>query len=317
MKLKLQDGSTVFEKLGSDRNAVRRLKSIRSLDLFQSSEDSLELSRELIQHASKLDQLRIEEDVIHPQEEDDESWTDLDKKPGVITSTLFRTKLPFHSCSPMILNSLKLCNINITWASQTYMKVISFPNLRELSITGCDGAEASLATLSKSELKMTKLTRFSFSDEIVEPTKANRLGAALSRFLKSISCLRSLYLNLRRGFQPVDVSSICHHAKTLESLVIHTRKGIRPRERWVHYNENDFEKLCRECKKLQQVVLTLPRITATWDWINDDFNSYLVREMRSRATADLANNSPSSKPFWCCPSSLRSSSLHGLNPKAR
>ena len=267
---------SLTEALHAHPDLIKNLEQLHALDLYPETVDCLEACHKVIQSTPKLDQLLIESAATTINA--DGQWDDESNKPGLITSTLFKDKLPFQSCTPMSLKFLSLNRINLRWAAQTYMKVIQFPNLEELEIRCCLGADALFAEMSKPAKRPDKLECLTYV-QAADGRTLQYIQSSLENFLQSISTLKKLYVNFVDGNNLPKVEAICNHAGTLKSLILHSSHlSVGSFLSYRTYSKEYFARLCKECTKLEQLAIALPANNVLEENFSDNFLEYLVSQ---------------------------------------
>lgn len=268
------------EALEKHPELIKNLEELHSLDLYPDNLDCLEACHKIIQNTAKLDQLWIES----PNEprptttntNNDQQWDDESNKPGLLTSTLFKDKIPFQTCTPLNLRLLSLHKINLRWAAQTYMRVINFPNLEELEIRYCPGSDALFAEMSKPAKRPTQLEQLSFV-QASDGRNHQYIQSALETFLLSISKLKRLYINFVDGSNLPKIEAICNHAATLKSLILESiRLGLLPFMSYGTYAGESFAEICKQCTNLEQLAVSCPSTNLFEDQFSDKFTQYIV-----------------------------------------
>lgn len=188
----------------------------------------------------------------------------------------------------MTLKVLALYKVNVRWVAQTYMKVIDFPNLVELEVRNCAGADAIFAEMSKPAKRPTKLDDLTFV-HMGDGRRHEYIQSALENFLQSISSLRKLCVILVEANNLPKVEAICNHAAQLENLIVHSAELPSYTSERI-YSKEEFARLCRECTKLQQLAIACPPIKLFEDRLGDDFIGYLVGFPHSRIISPLVKN---------------------------
>ena len=273
------------EALDRHPNLIKDLTRLHSLDLYPDNMDILEACYKIVRDTPNLDELWIEPVRngvdLHP--EDRSSWDDDCNSPGLITTTLFRDQMPFGSADPIRLRYLALHNVDVRWVSQTYMKVVDFPNLADLEIRACPGADAIFAEMAKPSKQPRKLEHLTFVDA-GDDRSHQYLRSALENFLRSISSLKQLWIMFADGNHLPQVDAICNHAPTLLTLIMHSSRLssssiFYPSSHMAsrYYSTPNLAKLCKDCTNLQQLAIGCPNLTVLDEHWSNDFTEQLVR----------------------------------------
>ncbi|KAI9788206.1 MAG: hypothetical protein M1816_007058 [Peltula sp. TS41687] len=279
------------EVLEKNPDLIKNLQDLHSLDLYPDNQDCLEACHKIIQKTPKLDELWLESPNEPPRpinphnhnsnntNNNDPQWDDESNKPGLLTSTLFKDKIPFQTCStPLNLRLLSLHKINLRWAAQTYMRIISFPNLEELEVRFCPGSDALFAEMAKPAKRPTKLEQLSFAQSN-DGRNHQYIQSALETFLLSISKLKRLYINLVEGNNLPKVEAVCNHASTLKSLILESTRyghGLLPSfMSYRTYAGESFAEICKQCTGLEQLAISCPTTNLFDDQFSDKFTQYI------------------------------------------
>ncbi|KAI9845425.1 MAG: hypothetical protein M1837_004903 [Sclerophora amabilis] len=268
---------SLFEALEKNPEVLQGLDQLHALDLYPDTLDCLKACHLVMNHTPKLDELWIESGFEPSMNDEDQNYEDESNKPGLITTTLFKDKFPFQSCStPLTLKYLALNKVNLRWAAQTYMRVISCPNLEDLEVRCCPGSDALFAELTKPNKRPRNLEQLTFSQ--ADHARGYALSA-LEGFLSSISTLKKLIITIAGSSLP-KMESICKQGETLESLIVHANgfSGVFDPIR-VYYSQDDIERLCKECNKLQQLAIACPASQVLEISATDEYHQFTERIM--------------------------------------
>ena len=269
---------SLLKELEKAPNLLQRLEDLHALDLYPDSNDVLETCAKLIESTPKLDELWIESGFgisMADDSDDGQNYDDECNKPGLITTTLFRKMIPFQQCTPMTLKYLALGKMNLRWIAQTYMKIVDFPSLEELEVRNCPGSDALFAEMTKPAKLPTKLRSLKFAHSSDERPYAL---SALENFLRTISTLTKLYINFtgsQRSQPPPKIDSICNQGETLKALILHSSGSTQtPSPSW--YKQEDIERLCKACVKLEQLAIGCPSTVVLDKDVSPPFASFTV-----------------------------------------
>ncbi len=262
------------EALDRHPDLIKNLTQLHALDLYPDGLDCLEACHQIMKDTPGLDELWIESGIDAAPPSMDTSWEDESNKPGIITSTLFKDKIPFTSCTPMTLKVLALYKVNVRWVAQTYMRVISFPNLAELEVRSCAGADAIFAEMSKPAKRPTKLIDLTFV-HVDDGRSHQYIQSSLENFLQSITSLKKLCVIMVEGSNLPKVEAVCNHAAQLENLILYASDSSLYLSEKI-YSKDDFARLCRECRALQQLAIGCPQTKLFEERLSGNLIEYLV-----------------------------------------
>ena len=266
------DGS-IKDALQRHPNLIKDLTQLDNLDLYPNDMDCLEACHRILKDTPRLKKLLVDYCYEHARPAPGLSWEDKSNEPGVITSTLFRDKMPFQACTPMTLKVLTLFKANLRWIGQTYMRVIAFPALEELQVRECFGADAIFAEMAKPAKRPTKLKELAFAH--VDGQGHQYIQSSLESFLQSIGSIEKLCIILLEGASLPKVEAVCHHAAQLVELTLYSSKTQVYVSESI-YAKDDFARICRECTKLQQLAIGCPKTNALGHALAENFVDYLV-----------------------------------------
>ena len=247
------------------------LKEIREVEIYPTNRDILSVSQKLIQDSPRMDSLSIcsgfDVSPDPPSDLDDSST-----EPGLITRSLFSHMRPFESCTPLTIKFLFLEKINLRYVSTTYMKLIKMPALEHLELRKCAGADALLSELSKPHQRPAglKVLRFFHQDD----DQHYGLGA-LEGFLRSVSGLETLHVDIDNAEAPPKDDCITRHSKSLNSLSMHAQRDSSLIWAYAH---GAFNKICKECSELRQLSVTFPDTPVYLADLSEEFTNHLVSE---------------------------------------
>lgn len=162
---------------------------------------------------------------------------------------------PFDKCTPLTLRDLTLQKIHLRYAADTYCKVIDFRTLKALRVFGCPGADSLFAELSKSQRLPEKLETLEVKHD---DNQENDLLAALDGFLFLVSGAKVLTMDICYAKAMPAVNGITRQFKTLKELNVHASRGDGEEEELV-YDYDDFEKICKNCTKIEQLSCAFPQ----------------------------------------------------------
>jgi hypothetical protein len=161
---------------------------------------------------------------------------------------------PFEKCTPLTLHELTLQKIHLRYATDTYCKVIDFRTLKALRVFGCPGADSLFAELSKSQRLPEKLETLEVKHD---DNQENDLLNALDGFLCLVAGIKELTMDICYAKTMPACAGITRHFKTLKELNVHASRGDGEEEELV-YEYEDFEKICKNCTKIEQLSCAFP-----------------------------------------------------------
>jgi len=191
---------------------------------------------------------------------------------GLISRTLFGHMQPFEKCTALTLRELTLQKIHLRYATDTYCKVIDFRTLKALRVFGCPGADSLFAELSKSQRLPEKLETLEVKHD---DNQENDLLNALDGFLCLVAGLKELTMDICYAKTMPASAGITRHFKTLKEVNVHASRGDGEEEELV-YEYEDFEKICKNCTKIEQLSCAFPS-TSVIRAPSDQFAAFEVR----------------------------------------
>jgi hypothetical protein len=246
----------------------------RRLGLYPDSRDVLNFCAGLLKRTKKLEKLTLhasfDEDTDRtpiPSRELNDSSTDL----GLITRTMFGHMQPFEKCTPLSLKDLTLQKVNLRYAANSYCKFIDFRVMKALRIFGCPGADSLFAELSKSHKLPERLETLEFKHD---DNQENDALSALDGFLKLVSGIKVLTMDICYAKQLPSSDGIIRHSRTLKELNMHGSRGDGEEEELVA-DFDDFEKICKSCVLIEQLSVAFPT-TSLIRPISDAFQAFEV-----------------------------------------
>ncbi|KAK4498247.1 hypothetical protein PRZ48_010904 [Zasmidium cellare] len=302
-----------LEVMDLDRDALPELKknakmqetmfkNARKLALYPENRETLNLSGFYVEKTKD----QLEELIVHcnfPSDaSDSRELNDSATAPGLVSNTIFSCMTPFDTCTPFQnLKSLRLHRISLRHCADTWCKFINFHEMQYLRIYHCTGADSLFGQLSKSSHlpKQLKVLEFQHRDNA-----ENEALVALDGFLCLVSGLRDLVLDLDHVKALPAAAGIAKHGKTLELLNVHcTAEGhtnpITSTEcdtDELIWDFEDFEKICKACKDLEQLSCAWPH-TSLIRSPSDDWRSFenACGHLRNMVTLHISTW-PSNKP---------------------
>ncbi len=187
--------------------------------------------------------------------------------PGLLTSTIFSSLLPFEKCSPLpCLTQLELSEVNLRHCTDTWCKFVCFQQIQELRLSECAGADALLAQLSKAAHlpKQLRVLHFQHDD-----SRESEALLTLDGFLCLVSGVQDLLIDLFRVSSMPASAGIVRHAKTLQVLNVHCSPQERIIDRDISstrgdtydeicWSSSDFEAICKGCPLIEQLSCASP-----------------------------------------------------------
>ncbi|UJO21522.1 uncharacterized protein CLAFUR5_09121 [Fulvia fulva] len=242
-------------------------KSARKLALYPENRDTLNFSGFCVEKTKE----NLEELIVHCNFSSLESGNSIDTRelndsataPGLVSGTIFSCMTPFDKCEPFKkLTSLRLHRISLRHCADTWCKFINFHELKYLRLYHCSGADTLFDQLCRASHlpKQLKVLEFQHRDN-----DENEALIALDGFLCLVSGLRDLVIDLEHVKQLPAAAGIVRHGKTLELLNVHCTSS-NPPSRITSESDNDelvwdvddFEKICKACKTLEQLSCAWP-----------------------------------------------------------
>ncbi|KAF2213728.1 hypothetical protein CERZMDRAFT_120883 [Cercospora zeae-maydis SCOH1-5] len=307
-----------LEVMDLDRDVLPELKKAvkatgpmfqctRKLALYPENRQTLALSGFFLDKCKE----QLEELIVHcnfndlgaSSVPDGRELNDSATEPGLLSRTIFSSLLPFDTCEPLKnLTSLRLHRISLRYCADTWCKFINFQQLQNLRLYHCAGADTLLGQLSKSKnlpksLKVLELQHRDNSD--------NEALLALDGFLCLASGLRDMVIDLENVKSLPAVAGIVRHSKTLELLSVHCAMESHPNTSMASDCDNeelvwttqDFEKICRACKDLEQLSCAWPSTSLIRspapDWKRFESSAAALRNMVTLHITTWPNNKPS------------------------
>ncbi|KAI9839416.1 MAG: hypothetical protein M1838_004329 [Thelocarpon superellum] len=277
----------LLQALDKEPEVLKNLHDLHALDLYPDNADCLQTCAKMLECAPKLDELWIES-CFPPHRgappEDEPNHEDESNKPGLITSTLFRGRLPFQTCTPMTLKYLSLGKIDLRWAAQTYMKVVKFPSLEHLEVRSCPGSDALFAEMTKPAKQPVNLKSLKFSH--LEDGRHYALSA-LENFLRAISSLTELYLSFT-GLHPLPkIDAVCKQGEKLRTLIVQsTSPGVGAT--WPAYSKDEVKRLCKDCANLEQLAIAFPPTAVLEERVSPRFGEFATTLFALRRLTTLS-----------------------------
>ena len=150
------------------------------------------------------------------------------------------------------------------------MRAIDFTILVRLEIRQCPGVNSLFTELSKPHLRPAKLKSLEWLDD---ETNEHYALEAFEGFLESTNTLEVLHVSVNKMRTLPKVSSIMCHRKTLLSLSIHSQMS---HNNVYNYSEEDFGRLCDECKEIRQLSVMFPKTSVDLAIPSPEFTNFLV-----------------------------------------
>ncbi|GIZ48311.1 hypothetical protein CKM354_001137800 [Cercospora kikuchii] len=309
-----------LEVMDLDRDVLPELKKMakttgamfqhtRKLALYPENRDTLALSGFFLEKCRE----QLEELIVHcnfsdlggPSVPDGSELNDSATEPGLLSRTVFSSLMPFDTCEPLKnLTSLRLHRISLRYCADTWCKFINFQQLENLRLYHCAGADTLLGQLSKSRnlpktLKVLELQHRDNTD--------NEALLALDGFLCLVSGLRDMVIDLENVKSLPAAAGIVRHSKTLELLSVHCATENHPGNSMTSDCDNeelvwsteDFDKICRACKDLEQLSCAWPSTSLIRspapDWKRFESSAAVLRKMVTLHITTWPNNKPSTQ----------------------
>ena len=289
----------------------------RKLALYPENRTTLRLCEYFVQKtAENLDELIIHTNFGELPDHRDPSThgtfiearelNDSATAPGLLTSTIFSHMLPFETCRPFQnLISVRLHKVSLRHCVDTWCRVIDFTKVEFLRIYQCSGADSFIGQLSKATdlPKQLKVLEFQHKDNY-----ENEALLALDGFLCLVSGLKHLVLDLERVKALPAAAGIARHSKTLELLNVHcsletslsysisSQPDEHPELVW---DTEDFEKICRACKSLEQLSCAWPQTSLirapSEDWKTFERACSNLKDLVTLHISNWPTNKPSTQ----------------------
>lgn len=309
-----------LEVMDLDRDVLPELKKMakttgsmfqhtRKLALYPENRDTLALCGFFLEKCRE----QLEELIVHcnfsdlggPSVPDGRELNDSATEPGLLSRTVFSSLMPFDTCEPLKnLTSLRLHRISLRYCADTWCKFINFQQLENLRLYHCAGADTLLGQLSKSRnlpktLKVLELQHRDNTD--------NEVLLALDGFLCLVSGLRDMIIDLENVKSLPAAAGIVRHSKTLELLSVHCATENHPGNSMTSDCDNeelvwsteDFDKICRACKDLEQLSCAWPSTSLIRspapDWKRFESSAAVLRKMVTLHITTWPNNKPSTQ----------------------
>lgn len=109
-------------------------KEVVSLHFYPDKLDRLQACQKLLQAKPNISKLYLSSGFQFTGDPIPDDLHDSSTRPGLLTRTMFSHMQPFESCTPMAIRNLSFDNIELRYAADTYMKVITFRTLEDLQI---------------------------------------------------------------------------------------------------------------------------------------------------------------------------------------
>ena len=290
-------------------------KEVRKLALYPENRATLDLAgfyvskmkdvvEELILHANffEVSERRARSppaDVIDTRELNDSATG-----PGLLTSTIFASLMPFEKCEPFKnLNVVQLHRVSVRFCADTWCRIVNFSQVKELSIHSCTGADTLLSCLSKASSLPRDLQVFEINHK---DNLDNEALLALDGFLCLVSGLKEVIIDLDNVKTLPAAEGIAKHHKTLTILCVHGSRGDYPRNDPLTSSPDDsdqlvwsteaFAKICKACTSLEQLSCAWPA-TSLIRAPSTDWNLFLnnCRVLRKLVTLHITTW-PTNKP---------------------
>jgi hypothetical protein len=251
-------------------------KEARNLALYPENRSTLQLASFYVTKMKSV----LEELILHAQFFDNDRGStsptrhdiqarelnDSATAPGLLTSTIFSSFLPFDKCEPFEkLRTVRLHRVNLRFCADTWCKVINFQQVEELRVYSCTGADSLLSQLSKAAHLPQKLRVLELCHK---DNSENEALLALDGFLCLVSGLRELVIDLDQVKALPAAIGITHHRQTLRILSVHgsndfhlttsrSTAALDDGEQLV-WDADEFTKICTACTNLEQLSCAWP-----------------------------------------------------------
>lgn len=126
--------SNIAPLLGKDIDIAESFKDVESLNFYPDTVDRLQACQKLLEAKPSITKLYLAPGFRFTGTPIPDNLHDSSTQPGLLTRTMFSHMLPFESCTPMALKNLSLDNIELRYAADTFLKVITFNTLEDLQL---------------------------------------------------------------------------------------------------------------------------------------------------------------------------------------
>ncbi|KAI9816522.1 MAG: hypothetical protein M1827_001654 [Pycnora praestabilis] len=252
---------------------LSRLDQVKSLQLCFVNRDSLSICQKVVELNPDIEKLEI---ILGFDDDDHEALDTLHDSsagPGLITSTVFSHMLPFDKCKPLKPKEVRLQDLDLRYAADTYLKVIDFRGVENLVVRGCSGADALFAELIKPDHRPATLRKLRVVHREDEQHYAME---AIENFLRMTSGLKGLCIDMTHAKALPKINCITRHSSTLLALIVQ----VSDRQGDMNYDLEDMEKLCTDCSKLRQLSLAFPPTSVVEDAVSPEFGSFLTSSIK-------------------------------------
>ena len=245
------------------------LTELDVVDIYPDTVDRLKAANRLLRAKPNVKQLSVSVWYELPRSMPDELH-DSSTRPGMLSRELFSHMMPFERCEPFNLTALELCDVSLRYCTDTWIKVIRFPNMERVELQNCEGADVLFAQLSKESHMPRHLHTLRWYDQ---NKCENHAVSAVSSFLEAMSGLKTIDIYLENMSTLPRVDGILKHKDTLRSLSVHSQD----RSNTMHeYTEAHFGRICSECTKITQLSLMFPSTSVEKAFPSQDFRTFMV-----------------------------------------
>lgn len=251
-------------------------KEARNLALYPENRATLQLAGHYVAKMKDV----LEELILHAQFFDNDRGSnsptrhdiqvrelnDSATAPGLLTSTIFSSFMPFDQCEPFRkLKTVRLHRVNLRFCADTWCKIINFQQVEELRVYSCTGSDSLLAQLSKAAHLPRKLRVLELCHK---DNSENEALLALDGFLCLVSGIRELVIDLDQVKTLPAAIGITSHRDTLRILSVHGSNdynlspsrgsaALDDGEQLV-WDVDEFKKICNACTELEQLSCAWP-----------------------------------------------------------
>ncbi|KAI9721807.1 MAG: hypothetical protein M1812_002142 [Candelaria pacifica] len=247
-----------MERLARSPLLMEGFKNVESINIFPHQKCDLKAAHAIIKAGRPLRSLKLSLANIsnmppEPVLAEDGTVSDY------IFWNLFNHIRPFGDSCPMVLNSLTLVEVNLKYASKTYIKVLGFENLAVLEVRNCERADLFLTGLSHPSVGTPpKVRSFTISHKEAEGQTA--IVAAVEDYLSSFKGLHCLKIHLKDVETLPAATQIIRHSDTLDTLYVEALadRGGYSNDRPHRYSLSDFQMLCEAVTNVVQLGIAFP-----------------------------------------------------------
>ena len=252
-------------------NLINDFKNVPELSFFAGKLDGLQVCQKILQANPGVKHLTLSASAFKESaDEPPEDLQDSSTRAGLISRTVFSHLQPFDVCSPLMLTFLRLERMSLRYATDTYLRIIKFSNLKTLELYKCEATENLFAQLSKPHIRPRQLKYICWMQRrINEP----HVLEAFEGLLESLLGLEWLDVDIETVNRLPKAEAITRHGKTLSYLSINGRGD----DDNLSYDPADFTAICISCPELVQLSIAFPYTLIDTATVSPDYTTFLVR----------------------------------------